>query len=224
MLDTGIAAEKQAAIEMLGNLPSKAADPILVMWLDRVVSGKAPRELDLEILEAAAKRSDPLIKSQLQHFDAHRSKDPLANRSECLAGGDAMAGKKIFFERQDVQCLRCHKMNGTGGEVGPDLTGVAKRLSREQLLESIVLPNARIADGYQNLTVRMKDGKSYVGLLKKEDFENVYLLSPEDGTLRIPKAEIEDLNPGLSAMPADLVGMLSKRDLRNVIEFIAAQK
>jgi quinoprotein glucose dehydrogenase len=224
MLDSGITPEKQTAIEMLGNLPGKAADPILMMWLDRVVSGKAPRDLSLEILEASAKRSDPLIKSQLQRFNSNRSKDSMANYSECLAGGDQEAGKKIFLERQDVQCLRCHKLNGTGGEVGPDLTGVGKRLTREELLESIVLPNARIANGYQNLIVKMKDAKTYVGLLKKEDAENIYVDSPEDGALRIPKAEIEDLNPGLSAMPADLVTMLSKRDLRNLITFLAAQK
>lgn len=224
MLETGIIPEKQNAIEILGTTQSKAIDPVLLMWLDRVVSGKAPRELNLEILEAAAKRSDPLIRSQLTRFNEGRAKDPLANYSECLAGGDAEAGRKIFFERADVGCLRCHKIKGTGGDVGPDLTGVGARLKREELLESIVLPNARIARGYENLIVKMKGGQSYLGTLKKEDAENIYVQSPEDGPLRIPKAEIEDLNPGLSAMPAEIAGLLSKRELRNLIEFLASQK
>jgi quinoprotein glucose dehydrogenase len=224
MLNNGVIPEKQTAIEMLGTLPGKSADPVLLMWLDRVVSGKAPPELDLEILEAAAKRNDPLIKSSLDRFNKGRANDPMAQRSECLAGGDANLGKKIFFERQDVQCIRCHKLAGTGGEVGPDLTGVGARLTRAELLESIVLPNARIAKGFQNLVIKMKDGHSYAGLLKKEDLENIYIDSPEDGPLRIPKDEVQDLNPGLSAMPAEIASMLSKRDLRNLIEFLAAQK
>jgi quinoprotein glucose dehydrogenase len=165
-----------------------------------------------------------LIKTLLARFNKSRETNVLARSSECLAGGEAELGKKIFVERQDVQCLRCHKMNGTGRDVGPDLTGIGSRLKREELLESILLPNARVAKGFENLVVKMKDGHSSVGLLKKEDIENIYIDSPEDGLLRVPKAEIEELNPGLSAMPPEIATMLSKRDLRNLIEFLATAK
>ncbi len=224
MLDNGIIPEKQTALELLGNIPNSVVDPVLLMWLDRVTSGKAPKELHLEILEAAARRNDPLIKSQLQRFNEARANDPLASHSECLAGGDASVGKKIFFERADVACLRCHKLSGTGGEVGPDLTGIGSRLSRQELLESILLPNARIAKGYENLVVKMRKGETHIGLLRGEDAENVIIDSPEDGRLKIPKAGIEDLNLGLSAMPAEIASMLNKHDLRNLIEFLAIQK
>jgi len=178
----------------------------------------------MEILEAAAKRSDPLIKAQLQKYNARRAKDVMANHAETLAGGDAELGKKIFVERQDVQCLRCHQINGSGGVVGPDLTGVGKRLSREELLESILLPNNKISKGFENLVIKMADGKTHVGMLKKEDAENVFIESPEDGMLKVPKAEIADLNLGLSSMPPEIATQLSKRDLRNLIEFLATQK
>ena len=224
MLEVGDAHEKQSALETLAGINNQAVDPVLMMWLDRATTGKAPRELQLEILEAAANRSDPLIKSHLQKFNQSRAKDPLANYSETLAGGDAELGKKIFFERQDVQCLRCHKLNGNGGVVGPDLTGVAKRLSREELLESIVLPNKKISQGFENLVIKMQDGATHVGLLKKEDAEFVYIESPEDGTLKVPKAEIADLNLGASSMPPEIATALSKRELRDLIEFLAAQK
>jgi quinoprotein glucose dehydrogenase len=224
MLDTGILPEKQTALELLGNSPSPAVDPVLLMWVDRVGSGKAPKELYFEILEAAAKRKDPLIKSALQRVNETRSKDPLANHSECLAGGDPSAGKKIFLERADVQCIRCHQLNGTGGEVGPDLTGIGRRLSREDILESILLPNNKITKGYENLIIKMRKGETHVGLLRGEDPQNVIINSPEEGQLKLPKAAIEDLNLGLSAMPAEIASMLNKRDLRNLIEFLAEQK
>ncbi len=224
MLDTGIIPEKQTALELLGNSPSTAVDPVLLMWLDRVRSDKAPKELCLEILEAASKRKDPLIKSQLQRFNEARSSDPLANHSECLAGGDATAGKKLFFERAEVACLRCHKLSGTGGEVGPDLTGVGSRLSREDILESILLPNNKISRGYENLVIKMKNGETHVGLLRGEEPENVIIDSAEDGRIKLPKAKIADLNLGLSAMPAEIASMLSKRELRNLVEFLASQR
>ena len=70
----------------------------------------------------------------------------------------------------------------------------------------------------------MADGKTHVGMLKKEDAENVFIESPEDGMLKVPKAEIADLNLGLSSMPPEIATQLSKRDLRNLIEFLATQK
>lgn len=224
MLDKGSIAEKQSAMEMLGDMKGRAIDPILMMWLDRVVNGKAPKELEMEILEAAAKRSDPLIKGLLQKYHKKRLEDPMLFYSECLEGGDSQEGKKLFFDRADLGCVRCHKISGTGGEVGPDLTGIGSRTNRTYLLESIVLPNKRIAKGYENLVIKMKTGGNYIGLLKGEDVENVYIQSPEDGALKIPKESIESLDLGMSAMPPELANMITKRDLRNLIEFLAEQK
>jgi quinoprotein glucose dehydrogenase len=224
MLDTGSILEKQNALEMLGTMQGRTIDPVISMWLDRVVAGKAPKELEMEILEAAGKRSDPLVKSQLDRYNQRRSKDALANYSECLAGGDADAGKKIFLERADLGCVRCHKLNGTGGEVGPELAGIGSRATREYLLESIVLPNNRITKGYENLLIKMKDGSSHIGVLKGDDAENVTILSPEEGVVKLPKASIASLDLGLSPMPTDLITLLSKRDLRNLIELLATQR
>jgi hypothetical protein len=60
--------------------------------------------------------------------------------------------------------------------------------------------------------------------LKSEDAENVIIDSPEDGLLKVPKAEIADLNLGLSSMPPEIATALSKQDLRNLVEFLASQK
>jgi quinoprotein glucose dehydrogenase len=225
MLESGSIQEKQSAFEVLGGLKGRAVDPVLVMWLDRVASGKAPRELHLEILEAAARREDPMIKAQLQRFEQGRSRESAGYFSEALHGGDAELGKKIFLERTDVACLRCHKLHGVGGgQVGPDLDGVGKRLTREQILESIVFPNAQITPGYENLLITMKGGAVHAGLLRKEDAEYIYIDSAEDGPLRVPKAEIDNLDLGLSSMPNDAASVLSKRDVRDLVEFLASQK
>lgn len=225
VLDRGSMPEKQQAFEQLAVMKGTVIDPVLLMWLDRVASGKAPKELHLEIVEAAAKRNDPLIKSTLERYKANKAKEaPLGEFSEVLAGGNAENGRKLFFERADVACLRCHKIKGEGGDVGPDLTGIGARVDRAYLAESILFPNNRVAKGYENLLIRLKDETSYAGLLKGEDAENIFINSPEDGDLKIPKASIESLDLGLSAMPGDVASMLNKRDLRDLIEFLATLK
>lgn len=228
-LQNGTVPEKQAALDQLAKIQNPAVDAVLLMWLDRVATGKAPKEMHLEILEAARQRTDPLVQSALHRFEQSRPNADaqiatIAPYAETLAGGDPEAGRKIFFERTDVQCLRCHKAAGQGGELGPDLTNIAARATREQILESIVAPNARLSPGFENLLIKMKDGASYAGLLKGEEAEFIIVQSAEDGLLKISKAEIEELDPALSAMPADAAERLTRRDLRNLLEFLARQK
>jgi quinoprotein glucose dehydrogenase len=224
VLDKGTIPEKQIAFAALGNLPGLAADAMFIPWLDRLQTGRLDPALRLDLLEAAAKRNDSGIKAALAKYEAARPKDDdLATYRETLNGGDAAAGKKLFFERQDVACLRCHKIKGEGGEVGPDLSAIGKQ-TREYILESIVHPNKKIAQGFESVLVKLKDGMSYAGVVKSENDTTLEINSAEDGLLKIEKEKIESRTPGLSPMPADMVTILSRRELRDLIEFLAAQK
>ena len=168
----------------------------------------------------------PAIQEQLAHYEATLNKDPksLDGWKVCLTGGNAEAGRTIFIERAEVSCVRCHKANGEGGEVGPELTGLIARQSREYILESIVLPNARIAEGFENLLITMKSGVAYAGVIKSETASELQILSPEDGVLTLKKAEIKSREKGLSAMPEGFGAILTRQDIRNLVEFIATLK
>ncbi len=65
-----------------------------------------------------------------------------------IKDGNVANGRDVFFNNQVVACNRCHAFNGQNGGVGPDLTDVGARLTREQLLESILDPNATIAESW----------------------------------------------------------------------------
>ena len=143
---------------------------------------------------------------------------------ECLTGGDATEGKKIFLERAEVSCVRCHKINGEGGEVGPDLTGFASRKPRDYILESIVYPNKHLAEGYESVVVALRNGTTYAGTVKRETETELEVNSPEDGLLQIKKSDIKARERGLSAMPEELRQVLTKRDLRDLVEFLATLK
>ena len=120
--------------------------------------------------------------------------------------------------------MRCHKIGGEGGEVGPDLSHVSAQKDRHYLLESILLPNQQIAPGFESVGVVLKNGDSYAGVLKKETADELVLNSAETGLLPIKKVDIESRRTSLSPMPEGLGQILSKRDLRDLVEFLSQQK
>jgi quinoprotein glucose dehydrogenase len=215
--------ERQNAFRALKTMPSADADGVIVDELKKLLAGLLPREIHLDLLEAAANRPDPRIIDQLKRFEAARPATQLAPFRESLVGGNAEAGRKIFYERAEVSCLKCHKMHGEGGEVGPELGGIGKKQSREYLLESILWPNNKIAPGYETVTVTLRDGTSYSGPLKSETDTDVSVNAGEDGLVKIQKSQIKTRERGISGMPEEFRQILTKQDLRDLVEFLANQ-
>src|SRR5205085_590752 len=167
--------------------------------------------LQLDILDAADRRATPKIRRKLTRWESARSgSDPLAGYQETLYGGDPAEGKKIFFDKPEAQCVRCHKIAGEGGEVGPDLTQVGAQKDRRYLLESIVLPNQQIAKGFESVSVVLKTGDTFAGVLKNETADELVLNSADTGLLPIKKADIDSRRASLSPMPEGLGQILTK--------------
>ena len=167
----------------------------------------------------------PDFKAKLDKYESMRDKnDLLAPFKETLYGGNADAGRKIFMEKTEVGCVRCHKIGNKGTEVGPNLTDLALRMTkREYYLESIVDPNKVIAPGFESAMVKTKDGMRFSGVVKKDDAKELIL---SDGTNFnvIQKDNIEKRVTAQSPMPQDLVKQLNKNELRDLIEFLASQR
>lgn len=223
VIASGTLSEKQNAYATLTGVAGSRADAVIGQALTDLLAGKVPAELRVDILEAAAKR--PALKADLAKYEATLDpKDDLARWRPVLAGGNAELGQKVFAEKAEVSCVRCHKAAGEGGEVGPELTGIITRQNREYLLQSIVHPNATIAQGFENLLVTLKNGTSYAGIIKADTADTLVINSPEDGELKLKKADIVTREKGLSGMPEGLADQLTKFELRNLIEYIATLK
>ncbi len=224
VLQIGTTGEKQNIIATLGAMPEASAAVVLEQYLDLLIAGKCPTELQLELLEAAAKRSEQGVKSRFAQVQASYSQtEPLAAYKFALAGGNAAEGRRVFMEKPEASCIRCHKVNNDGAEVGPNLTGVGKRQNREYLLESIVDPNAKIAAGFETTIVTLNDGSLHAGILKGESDAELSLMQPTGILEKLLKSQIKSRERGPSGMPA-LASILGKKDLRDLVEYLSSLK
>lgn len=139
-LDGGIA-EQQSALAALAELDAPSAHEILEGRLERIE--KLPAAVQLDVLEAAASTSSEELRARAAAYRSETSEHiGLAH------GGRVERGQWIFWDHESAQCTRCHAVDGEGGEVGPDLTTIGAQLTREQLVEALLEPSARIAPGY----------------------------------------------------------------------------
>jgi quinoprotein glucose dehydrogenase len=216
----------EGAASTLGGLSIPEADAALARWLDELAADRVPAGIKLEILEVASVRTSPAVKAKFAAFESNRpAADPLARWRECLEGGDAKVGREVFYEKAEAACLRCHKVKGEGGDVGPDLAEIGTKHDRIYILRAIVEPNAEIAQGYENVMLTLTDGSIVAGIVSGDSGDALTVTQLGDGSkVQVKKATVKERLPVPSAMPPGLGEALGKRDLRNVVEFLATLK
>jgi quinoprotein glucose dehydrogenase len=216
--------ERQAALASVDRLPPAEAETLLGRWLDDLITGKFPPALTLDLLESAGKRGAPALKDRLAKYEAKRPQDDLGPFRETLVGGDAEEGRKVFYNKAEVSCLRCHRVGEAGGDVGPNLAGIAKKRGRQYLLEAVVAPNKDFAPGFESVILTLHDGNIAGGTLKKETAQALELLTPENATQQVAKAQVKARERGASGMPEGFGDILTKRELRDLVEYLSTLK
>jgi quinoprotein glucose dehydrogenase len=216
--------ERQESVKILEALNHPQADALLGDWLARLADGKAPSELEMELIEAARARPSRHVAEVLDKLERSRSKtDVLSSFRASLRGGDATKGQAVFNGNRMAQCTRCHLVNGKGGTAGPDLTKVATRADREFLLQSLVDPDAKISQGFGTVAFALRDGRVITGVLKGETSLAVTVEAPDGRVIQVPLAEVEERSSSKSAMPK-MGTILSPREVRDVIEYLSTLK
>ena len=107
--------------------------------------------------------------------------------------------------------------------VGPKLAQIGTRLSREQLLQSLLEPSARLAPGFGAVTLTLKDGQEVSGILMEETDQQLTLKTSEAEPLHIAVSRIAERRNAPSSMPP-MGTLLSKREIRDLVEFLAELK
>ena len=144
-----------------------------------------------------------------------------ANELEKVSTGRNLArGKEVYAT---VQCLQCHKFGQEGGAVGPDLTAVASRFKRSDLLEAIIDPSKALSEQYASFVFTLKGGEFVSGQIAEENNDHVTLITdPIAGTRQdIGKTRIEgrQISP-VSLMPPGLINVLTKEEVLDLLAYM----
>ena len=221
IFEKGSMPEQQQLLQSMGKMKSENTSDIFEDLIQKMVGGKLENGIKLDLMEAVeASKSDKLVAK----LDALKTKGTLTDEfKEALFGGNLQVGSGIFNRNPTVQCVRCHNVNGEAGNVGPSLKGVGSRLTREQILQSLIEPSARIAPGFGNVTVVLTDGQEVSGLLVVENEKEIQLKTNEAEPLKIALSRIKSRVNAPSSMPP-MGSLLSKREIRDVVEFLSSLK
>ena len=177
--------------------------------------------MELDLIEVVEASNYSELATKLANYQPN-SDDPVEQYRSVLWGGDSLSGIQVFARNQSAQCMRCHAIGPYGGEVGPKLDNLGNRFTREEILQAVVDPSARITPGYGIVTLALNNGETTSGILLKESDASL-TLKIDDEEKEISKQEISKRTDAPSSMPP-MGSVLSKRELRDLIEFLSRIK
>ncbi len=128
-------------------------------------------------------------------------------------------GRSLFHA---IGCAACHRFDGLGGDIGPDLTSVPNKFDANYVLESIIKPSEVISDQYGSSSVTMKNGDSHLGLvIEREDTVDIY--PPVNGAepITVKAADVAKIEESpVSQMPPGLINLLNGDEVRDLIAYL----
>ena len=146
--------------------------------------------------------------------------DLLPQIDQVSQGRSFAKGKEIF---ETVGCVQCHHFGGTGGNIGPDLTGVGGRYSPADIAAKMCNPSRAISDQYANTEIVTKEHDVIVGRLQSETDDTVTLLTnffTNDSTtvkkMDIARRRLSKLSP----MPQGLIDNLEAVEIDDLIAYL----
>jgi quinoprotein glucose dehydrogenase len=210
--------EQQQLLSVLGKMEADKTRVILSDLIEQLRNKKLSNSLALELKESVEASGIADLKAKMSALKTGNAF--LDDYAESLYGGNKQEGRNIFNYNSTAQCVRCHVIGTEGGAVGPPLTRIASILTREQILQALVEPSARISPGYGSVSLKLDDGQEVTGTLAKETATELTLTTSDAEPLIIPVARIKKRENYPSSMPP-MGTLLSKREIRDVVEYLS---
>lgn len=212
---------KSASREVLFSRPASAS-----AFLDRVQASpdwaKDVPTAQVRLLAALSSRDlDARVRKIWGNVGQGTPEEKLANMRRInndlrAAPGAARDGQRVYNQL----CARCHKLFGSGGDLGMELTN-ANRTDRNYLLTHIVDPGVYIRKEYMTYEIRTQSGRVLTGLMSEQDAASVTLIDGEYRKVRMPRPEISQMTEsGVSIMPEGLIDKLTPQQVRDLFALL----
>jgi putative heme-binding domain-containing protein len=136
--------------------------------------------------------------------------------------GDPRRGQAIYLSAA-AKCATCHKVNGQGGDLGPDLSQVGGKLDRTHLIESILDPSAEILQGYHATIIETRPGRVFTGIVKSESPTALTLADAEGKLIAVVPGDVESRAVSkVSLMPDGLADGMTPAEFTDLIAYLAS--
>jgi len=209
-----------------------ATKPGAKLIAERFIAKKLPRDFFPQVAEALKRYGEDPSFSKLQaevlRGGLLLSLEPgqiEKVRKQVAEKGDPRRGRELYLNTKLLACATCHRMEGVGGSVGPDLTRVWDTMALDKILESIVDPSKEIKEGFQTYRLATVDEQVHTGLKIKEDATEVVIRDANGRDTRVAKDEIGSLAPSkVSLMPDNVVAQISYEQFIDLLAFLKSRK
>lgn len=190
--------------------------------LDALADGRlSVRDLDPTRIKQLSSHADARIRERAQQLLAQASPSDRAQvlhdyQAALSLSGDTLAGKALFAK----VCATCHKLEGNGHEIGPNLATVQNR-GAEAILTNVIDPNREVNPQFVNYLLVTADGRTLTGMIGAETATSITLVRAENQTDTVLRSEIESLeSTGASLMPEGLEKDLSPQAMADLIAYL----
>lgn len=192
----------------LKNVPTAEMGEIAML-----ITGQAP-------VGATASAAPPAAAASRKFVRAWKTEDLLPLLGQLATGRNRQRGREIYAA---AQCGACHRLEGQGGAMGPDLAGVGTRYSATDLVKSLTEPSAVISEQYQALQLRTKDGREFVGRFVDDPGRGVTIYTDPltQKTVEVPLTALESrIASPLSPMPEGLLNTFEAEEILDLLAYL----
>ena len=205
---------------------SLASTSAALELVDRIDHGNITNtERDRMLLEA--RTAPPEIRNLFTRFqpvEYQMQQNRIPDVATILSSsGDAKKGASLFADKR-IQCVTCHRIGTTGGQIGPALDDVGRRLKPREILEAILQPSKKIDPKFAAWTALTVEGKAYSGLLVLRGESEVKIRTIKNKDVVIAKEDLEELiQQTVSLMPDRLLNDLTDEQIADLLSYLSGQ-
>ena len=199
-------------------------EPWVVALLDAIRDGRVPlADFDPAQIRQLAGRTEPAIVERYERLSARVATSPrqevlVAYQPALAMSGNPEQGKAVFAKN----CSQCHRVDGAGHEIGPNLAAFKTR-GAEAILLNMLDPNREVNPLYVNYVAVLNDGRTLTGMVAEETATSITLKRGENASDTITRSEIESLtSTGRSIMPEGLEQQVDLQGVANLLAYLMA--
>jgi putative heme-binding domain-containing protein len=177
----------------------------------------APKDAELAKALTAVMKMGLLIENS--------PKEQARIRALVQSQGNPQRGRALYLNGKTLACITCHRLEGVGGNVGPDLTRLWETHTLEKIMESIIEPSKEIKEGYQAYQAVTTKGQVISGLKISQTADEVVLRDATAKDVRLATKDIEELTASkVSLMPDNVVSQLTLDQFIDLVAFLKDRK